>query len=73
MYRVKTYKEEEDESSIQSSNNIKLILFNNEAVLGDKLHGAVKIDSDYFLPEGRVVLVLESVLKINKPVRKTRL
>jgi len=50
-----------------------LILFNNEAVLGDKLHGAVKIDSDYFLPEGRVVLVLESVLKINKPARKTRL
>lgn len=70
---MKTYKEAEEESSLQSSNNIQLILFNNEAVLGDKIHGAVKVDCEFFLPEGRVVLVLESTLKINKPVRKTRL
>jgi P2-related tail formation protein len=48
-------------------------LFNNEAVLGDKIHGAVKINVNSTLLEGKVVLVLESTVKINKPVQKTKL
>lgn len=72
MFKIKTYHDTVTVESEMDNNTIQLILFNNEAILGDKLHGAVKIYSESFLPEGRIELVLESTLKINKPVKKTK-
>lgn len=71
LYKIKTYHNTVTVKS-ESNNTLSLILFNNEAILGDKLHGAVKIFADSYLPPGRIVLVLESTLKINKPAIKTK-
>lgn len=72
LYKIKTYHDTTSVTS-ESSNSLNLILFNNEAILGDKLHGAVKIFAERYLPPGRIVLVMESTLKINKPVAKSKL
>lgn len=73
LFHINTYRESESEVEELDKNTIQLILFNNEAVLGDKIHGAVKIYVNKTLLEGKVVLVLESTLKINKPVQKTKI
>jgi hypothetical protein len=72
LFRIKTYKDSDTEFSEINNNNIQLILFNNEAIVGDKIHGAIKIYAENYLPQGRIELVLESTLKVNKPVQKTQ-
>jgi hypothetical protein len=41
-------------------------------MIGDKLHGAVKLYSDGSLTDGRIDLILESTLKINRPAVRTK-
>lgn len=72
IFKMNTYHDTETIESEVNNNSISLILFNNEAILGDKIHGAVKIYTENFLPIGRVELVLESTLKINKPIKKSK-
>ena len=49
------------------SNRIKLVIYNPRVIKGDILHGIVKLETDSSLEEGHVELILESVIKINKP------
>ena len=72
LFKIKTYHDTATIDSEVNNNTLNLILFNNEAILGDKIHGAVKVFVESFLPAGRIELVLESTLKINKPAVKTK-
>lgn len=72
MFKINTYRDTMTIESETNQNSLNLILFNNEAILGDKIHGAVKLVVENYLPQGRVELVLESTLKINKPAKHTK-